>query len=306
MKPLIVISGPTASGKTSFSVELAKKIKGEIICADSMQIYQLMDIGSATPTVAEKQGITHHLFGLMHPTQQFSVAQYATIAHQTISEVHERGHIPILVGGTGLYIDTVVNNISLSETKEDPLYRHQLYALAERMGDSYLHQMLELIDPNEAKKLPSGDTRRIIRALEIYKTIGKTKTEQNKLSKMTPRIYKSLQFGIHMERDILYDRINRRVDIMLVDGLLQEVENLLKIGVNSQMTSMQGIGYKELADYLNHKTPLDKAIDEIKKRTRHYAKRQMTWFRRNEDMIWLFVEEKGKSLEKCIKCVEKL
>lgn len=304
MRPLIIIAGPTATGKTNLSVELAKKINGEIICADSMQVYQYMDIGSASPTMEERQGVAHHLFGVIHPKQQFSLAQYVAIAHLAIKEVHARGHIPIMVGGTGLYIDTVVNNITLAKTKEDALYRKKLTYLSDQFGKPYLHQMLSLIDPEEADKLAVTDTRRIIRALEIYKTSGKTKTEHNRLSRTAPQIYRSLQFGIQFERETLYDRINQRVDLMIESGLLTEVEKLINVGVNSSMTSMQGIGYKELAGYFNHSINLSEAIEEIKKRTRNYAKRQMTWFRKNKDMIWLDGEDETSLLGKCIKYVE--
>ncbi len=306
MIPVVIVAGPTASGKTALSIELAKRINGEIICADSMQIYKYMDIGSAKPDEEERCGVKHHLFGFVDPRDNFSLADYIVNAKAAIDDITGRGHIPMVVGGTGLYIDTLIDNVSLDNSQPDEEYRKQLKKLSTDFGTKYLHDMLKYIDADEAERISENDEKRIIRALEIYKCTGRTKTEQNKLSRMNSSPYDGTWFAIDMDRETLYDRINRRVDLMLEKGLVKEVENLLNMGVTQENTAMQGIGYKEIAEYISGKTTLSDAIDMIKKRTRNYAKRQMTWFRRNSRIIYVKYDNLEKMSEFCYKYVENL
>lgn len=286
-KPLIVITGPTASGKTALSIETAQKIGGEIVNADSMQIYKYMDIGTAKPTMEERSGIPHYLIDEIEPTNSFSVAQYCDRAREYIDLIHKNGKIPILVGGTGLYIDSVVYNIKYGEGGADENYRNELNALADKNGNEYIFEMLKTIDPECAQKLNIADRRRIIRALEVFHTTGETITEQKRKSRLVPTIYETKMFATNMDREILYQRINKRVDVMLEMGLVQEVENLLKMGINENTTAMQGIGYKEILAYLKGNVTFDEAVEQIKQGSRRYAKRQLTWFRRNNDIKWV-------------------
>ena len=286
-KPLIVITGPTASGKTALSIETAQKIGGEIVNADSMQIYKYMDIGTAKPTMEERSGIPHYLIDEIEPTDKFSVAQYCDRAREYIDFIHKKGKIPILVGGTGLYIDSVVYNIKYGEGGADENYRNRLNELADKNGNEYIYEMLEKIDLECAMKLHIADRRRIIRALEVFHTTGETITEQKRKSRLVPTTYETKMFATNIDREVLYQRINKRVDVMLDMGLVQEVENLLKMGISENTTAMQGIGYKEILAYLKGNVPLDEAVDMIKQGSRRYAKRQLTWFRRNNDIKWI-------------------
>jgi len=286
-KPLIVITGPTASGKTALSIETAHKIGGEIVNADSMQIYKYMDIGTAKPTIGERDGIPHYLIDEIEPTENFSVAQYCEMAREYIDLIHKKGKIPILVGGTGLYIDSVVYNIKYGEGGADENYRSTLNDLADKYGNEHIYKMLEEIDLECAEKLHIADRRRIIRALEVFHTTGETMTEQKRKSRLVPTTYETRMFATNMDRDILYQRINKRVDIMLEMGLVKEVENLLKMGISENTTAMQGIGYKEIIAYLNGMVTLEEAVEQIKQGSRRYAKRQLTWFRRNKDIKWI-------------------
>ena len=270
MTNLLVICGPTASGKTAISIDTAKKRNGEIICSDSMQIYKYMNIGTAKPTPEEQDGVPHHLFGFVNPDISFSAADYATAAHECIKDVSSRGKLPILVGGTGLYIDIVINNIKLTETKTDPDLRARL------LNDPDIYARLLAIDPKAAAKIAPSDTRRAARALEIYELTGITKSEQDAKSLETPKIYESEIICVNLPRELLYNRINQRVDIMIQQGLVDEVRNLPNLGA----TARQAIGYKEILKHLGGEITLEQAIDEIKINTRHYAKRQLTWFRK--------------------------
>ena len=305
MIPVVIVAGPTASGKTALSIELAKRINGEIICGDSMQIYKYMDIGSAKPDEEEQGGVPHHLFGFVDPRDNFSLADYIEAAHKAIAEVHSRGKMPVVVGGTGLYIDTLINNVTLDKTEPDDEYRSQLKELAATYGTKYLHDMLRYIDEPEAEHISENDEKRIIRALEIYKATGITKTEQNILSRSQPSPYEATWFAIDMDRQVLYDRINRRVDIMLEKGLVKEVQSLLDMGVTAENTAMQGIGYKEIAQYISGELTLEEASELIRKRTRNYAKRQLTWFRRNPRINYVAYDKIEKMLSFCHKCMEK-
>ena len=283
--PLVIIAGPTASGKTALSVNVAKKIGGEIVSADSMQIYKYMNIGTAKPTEEEKQGVPHHMMDFLEPSVNFSVADYCEMASEIIRDIDSRGKIPVMVGGTGLYIDSLVNGVDFGESDGDEVLRNELEALAEKEGNEAVHKILAEIDPETAEKYHPNNLRRIIRAIEVYKTQGVTVSEKAKEEKISP--YNAVYFCIDWDREVLYDRINRRVDIMAEDGLLDEVKDLLNRNIDPKCTAMQSIGYKEFYGYLNGEMTLDETLDTIKQSSRRYAKRQLTWFRRNKDIHWL-------------------
>jgi len=297
--PLIVIAGPTASGKTALSVDVAKAVGGEIVSADSMQIYKYMNIGTAKPTDAEKQGIPHHMMDFLEPSVNFSVADYCQMAGEVIRDIAQRGKIPVMVGGTGLYIDSLVNGVDFGEEQGDARIREELMDLAEKEGNEAVHKILTKIDPETAAKYHPNNLRRIIRAIEVYKTQGKTVSEKEKEEKVSP--YDVAYFCIDWDRDVLYDRINRRVDVMVADGLIDEVKDLLDRDIDPKCTAMQSIGYKEFYGYLNGESTLDEALDTIKQSSRHYAKRQLTWFRRNKDIHWLNPETAKSDALKIIK-----
>lgn len=290
MKPrVIVIVGPTASGKTSASIKLAKKINGEIISADSMQIYKEMNIGTAKPTLEEMSGIKHYMFDVVAPDETYNVTKYVEEALKSIKEILEKGKNPIIVGGTGLYISTLINGIKFSEVNEDPNYREEMTKIAQEKGNEYLHEMLRKVDPEAAENIEVNNVRRVIRALEIYKTTGKTKTQLDKESrKEVP--YEYTVYGIETEREKLYDRINVRVDKMLEDGLVDEVKSLLK-KYNFSSTAIQGLGYKEVKEYIEGNITYDEMVEKLKMETRRYAKRQMTWFKREKQITWCTLDD---------------
>lgn len=283
---VIVICGPTASGKTSLSIELAKRINGEIVSCDSMQIYKDMTIGTAKPTVEEMQGIKHYLIDFVAPNERYSVADYKKDAINAIKHIISEGKTPIIVGGTGLYLEALIYNIEYNEIETDFAYRKELNKLEEREGLEYLYKMAEKIDKKAMEKISHNDKKRIFRVLEIYRSTGKTKTELEAESRKNEPEFEYLLFGITMDRDKLYERINKRVDIMLEQGLIEEVENLIK-KYNDFPTAMQGLGYKEVVEYLQGTTSKNEMIEKIKQETRRYAKRQLTWFRKYKDLIWL-------------------
>ena len=283
---VIVICGPTASGKTALSIELAKKINGEIISADSMQIYKDMSIGTAKPTVEEMQGIKHYLIDFVSPDERYSVAQYKQDAKKAIKEILEKGKTPIIVGGTGLYIDSLIYEIDYTDIKIDENYRKQLEQTAEKEGLDKLYQEAEKIDPDAMKKISQNDKKRIMRVLEIYHSTGKTKTQQELESRKNPVEYDYRIFAINWDREKLYERINKRVDIMIEKGLIEEVNQILN-KYKKFPTAMQGLGYKEVVDYINGKYTIEEMIEKIKMETRRYAKRQLTWFRKNKQTIWI-------------------
>ncbi len=299
MIPLLVITGPTASGKTALAIEIAKRIGGEVVSADSMQVYQKMNIGTAKPDMEEMAGIPHHLLDVVSPDENFSLASFVPLAHAAIRDIHERGKTPILAGGTGLYVDTVMENRPLSENSFDPAVRLRLEKEWEEKGGEEMHKMLFDLDPEAAEKLHPAEKRRILRALEIYYTSGKTKTAH--LRKKPEKIYDYFVFALELPREILYNRINRRVDAMLSKGLLSEVENVYKDLRGKKRTALQGVGYKELIWYLEGKTTYNEAVELLKRNTRRLAKRQMTWFRANPSVIWLDGMQSTESLsEECI------
>lgn len=282
---VIVICGPTASGKTSLSISLAKKINGEIVSCDSMQIYKEMDIGSSKPTVEEMQEIKHYLVDFVSPEKRYSVSEYKEDASKAIEEIINKGKTPIIVGGTGLYLNSLIYNIQYNEMEVDLNYRRELEKEAEEYGLEVLYNRAKEIDPEAMEKVSANDKKRITRVLEIYNATGRNKTELEKKSrKEVP--YNYLIFGINMERSILYDRINKRVDIMLEQGLIEEVKNLIN-KYSNMPTAMQGLGYKEVKEFLDGNISKEEMIEKIKMETRRYAKRQITWFKRIENIIWL-------------------
>ena len=285
--PLIVVAGPTASGKTSLAVEIAKRYSGEVVSADSMQIYRYMDIGTAKPTRQEMEGVPHHMIDVVEPDAPFSVAQYAQLAHSVIKKIYAAGKLPILAGGTGLYIDHVVQNLTLSEMEIDYALRAKLEAEAKEKGTQYLHDALIKIDPEAAKKIHPSNVRRVIRALEVYYATGDTFTNQAKRSKLQQSPYDVLMLIPTWERETLYQRIDLRVDQMLKDGLLAEFYQLVDMGYGRRLNSMQAIGYKELFDYYYGLCSLPEAAELIKRHSRRYAKRQLTWFKRYTDAVRL-------------------
>lgn len=287
IKDLIVITGPTASGKTAMSVELAKILGAEIVNADSMQIYKYMDIGTAKPTVEERQGIPHHLIDIVMPDEQFSVARYCECAKEAIDSVHAKGKPVVMVGGTGLYVDSLVNNIQFSQIEPDEEYREKMEKLADEKGNEHIYNMLLEIDSESAEKIKAADRKRIIRALEVFHLTGKTIIWHNEQSRSVPSPYNTTMFAIDVAREVLYDKINRRVDIMMDMGLLEEVKTIINMGIKKDSTAMQAIGYKEIGEYLEGEITLEEAVDKIKQGSRRYAKRQLTWYRRNEKINWV-------------------
>ncbi len=286
MEKVIVICGPTASGKTALSIELAKKVNGEIISADSMQIYKDMNIGTAKPTTEEMQGIKHYLLGYVSPEERYSVAQYKQDAKIAIKEILQKGKVPIIVGGTGLYVDSLIYEIEYNDIKLDEEYRKQLEKIAENEGLEVLYNQAVKIDKEAMQKISPNDKKRIMRVLEIYKATGKTKTEQELESRRNPVEYDYRVFAIDWDREILYQRINKRVDIMIEQGLIEEVKGILEKYIKFP-TAMQGLGYKEVVDYINGEYTKEEMIEKIKMETRRYAKRQLTWFRKNKQTVWL-------------------
>jgi tRNA dimethylallyltransferase len=283
---VIVICGPTASGKTALSIELAKKINGEIVSADSMQIYKDMDIGTAKPSIEEMQYIKHYLLDFVSPDERYSVAQYKKDAKNAIKEIITKGKTPIIVGGTGLYVDSLIYEIEYNDIELDENYRKELEYLIDIKGLEELYKKAVEIDPVAMEKISQNDKKRIMRILEIYKATGKTKTEQEIESRKNPVEYDYKVFAINWDREKLYQRINKRVDIMVEQGLIKEVENIVK-KYNKFPTAMQGLGYKEVVQYIEGNCTKDEMIEKIKMETRRYAKRQLTWFRKNKQTIWL-------------------
>ena len=290
-KPLIILTGPTAVGKTNLSIGLAKAIGGEIISADSMQVYKYMDIGSAKIMPKEMDGIPHHMLNILEPTEEFNVTVFQTYAKRYIDEIYERGHIPILVGGTGFYIQAVLYDIDFTENEEDTTYRKQLEAEAEKYGTMYLYEKLKAVDANAAEQIHPNNIKRVIRALEFYEQTGTCISKHNETERAKESAYSSCYFVLNDARDILYERIDKRVDMMIEAGLVEEVQKLLQMGCKRESTAMQGLGYKEIIDYLQGEISLERAVYLIKRDTRHFAKRQLTWFRREKEVIWIDKEK---------------
>lgn len=288
MKPLIIITGPTAVGKTEISIRLAKAISAEIISADSIQVYKHMDVGSAKVTKDEMQGVPHYLIDELNPDEEFNITVFKEKADACIDDIYSRGRIPIIAGGTGFYIQSVLYDIKFTETKNDYEYRHQLEEIAREKGTEFIHEMLKSVDEKSANDIHHNNLKRVIRALEYYKETGKPISEHNKEQSKNTSPYNFVYFVLNDEREKMYERINKRVDVMIENGLIDEVKSLLNKGYGKQMVSMQGIGYKEIVEYLEGECTLDEAIYNIKINTRHFAKRQLTWFRREKDVTMIF------------------
>lgn len=286
-QPLIVLTGPTAVGKTSLSISLAKAVKGEIISADSMQVYKKMDIGSAKIRSEEIQGIPHYLVDVLEPEEEFHIVKFQQMAKKAMEDIYSRGKIPILVGGTGFYIQAVTKDIDFTEAQQENDYRKELEALAEEKGGEHLHEMLRKVDPVSADAIHAHNVKRVIRALEFYHQNGSPISAHNEEQKQHESPYNLAYFVLNMPRELLYERIDLRVDQMMKEGLLEEVSRLKEEGCHRGMVSMQGLGYKEILAYLDGEYPLEEAVRVLKRDTRHFAKRQLTWFRREQEVTWV-------------------
>ena len=291
MRPILVIVGPTAVGKTGLAIRVAKQVDGEIISADSMQVYKGLDIGTAKPTEAERQGVPHHLLDVVAVDQEFSVADYQLMVEDILMDLAKRGKTPILTGGTGLYIRAVLEGFVFDSQGKDDVLRARLQEVAESQGNIALHRRLAVVDPDTAKRLHPNDRRRVIRALEIYHTTGQPLSQHLDAQKQLEPRHQAVKFGLARNRPRLYQRIDARVDQMIEAGLLDEVKNLLEQGLAEGATAMQALGYKELVGYLRGEYDLAEAIRLLKRDTRRYAKRQLTWFRRDEEIIWLDLDK---------------
>lgn len=299
-KPLLILLGPTAVGKTDISILTAKVLEGEIISADSMQVYKYMDIGTAKPTLEEMNGVKHHLIDIIYPDEEFSVAVFRNLAGDCIDNILLKNKLPIVSGGTGLYINSLSHNLDFTETISDREYRDSLQKLSEQYGNSYIHNMLREVDMESFNRLHENDTRRVIRALEVFKHTGKTISKFQNDSKNKAIDFELCMIGLVMDRHKLYDRINLRVDKMIKNGLIEEVEKLLHKGYSNNLTSMQGLGYKEIVSYLSGEYSLEGAVELLKQNTRHFAKRQLTWFRREERIHWINLDN-FKTMDDAVK-----
>ncbi|MBQ8803555.1 MAG: tRNA (adenosine(37)-N6)-dimethylallyltransferase MiaA [Tyzzerella sp.] len=303
-RPLIILTGPTAVGKTKASIGLAKALNGEIISADSMQVYKYMDIGSAKIRPEEMQGVKHYLVDELEPDEEFHVVRFQQMAKQAMEEIYAKGKTPIVVGGTGFYIQALLYDIDFTESNEDAAYREELERLVAEKGAEYVHNMLRGVDPASADAIHANNVKRVIRALEFYKQTGEKISEHNEKERAKESPYDFCYFVLNDDRERLYKRIDLRIDQMLAEGLVEEVTALKNRGYTRDMVSMQGLGYKEILDYLNGECTLEEAVYILKRDTRHFAKRQLTWFRRERDVIWVnkndFAHDEDKILQMMI------
>lgn len=306
-KPLIVITGPTSVGKTENSIKIAKALNGEVISADSMQVYRHMDIGTAKITTEEMQGVPHHLIDCLDPTEEFNICTFKEMADKAIEDILSRGKMPIIVGGTGFYIQSVLKDVNFADEDDDNTIRQELQKLADENGAEYMHKMLSEIDPESAESIHANNVKRVIRAIEYYRQTGEKISVHNAKESQNESPYDYMYFVINNDRDVLYKRIEDRIDIMLRDGLVAEVEKLRDMGCNRDMVSMKGLGYKEILQYLEGEISLDEAVYILKRDTRHFAKRQITWFKREKDVIWMnypdYDNDKNKMLEAMLKMI---
>lgn len=305
-KPLVIIAGPTAVGKTEISIEVAKRLNGEVVSADSMQIYKYLDIGSAKPTKEETQGIPHYLIDEIDPRAEFSVSQYRDLAKKYIDKVISKGKIPIVAGGTGLYVNSLIYDMDFSSTRSDNSIRERLTSEYERYGIEYLHSKLKEVDKEAAERIHPNNVRRVIRALEVYYTTGESIKDFSK-DLVENEDYDYILIGLNRDREELYERVNKRVDIMFNSGLIDEVKKLVEMGLKAEDISMKGIGYKEVIGYLDGEYDLERAVELVKRNTRRYAKRQLTWFKRYEKMKWFNLDkdtDKEKIINNIIQFVE--
>jgi len=297
MRPLIIITGPTAVGKTALSVRLAKAIGGEIISADSMQVYRHMDIGSAKIKKEEMDGVPHYLIDVLDPEEEFNVTVFQKMAKEAVEEIYSHSHIPIVAGGTGFYIQALLYDIDFTENGEDTSIRMELEKLGQERGAEYLHNLLWDIDPDSAEEIHENNMKRVIRAIEYYRQTGERISEHNKREREKKSPYDFLYYVVNTDRARLYERIDRRVDLMLEQGLVEEVMHLKDMGLTRDMVSMQGLGYKEILDYLQGICTLEEAVYVLKRDTRHFAKRQITWFKRERDVRWLNLPDYNNDLD---------
>ena len=297
MRPLIIITGPTAVGKTALSVRLAKAIGGEIISADSMQVYRHMDIGSAKIKKEEMDGVPHYLIDVLDPEEEFNVTVFQKMAKEAVEEIYSHGHIPIVAGGTGFYIQALLYDIDFTENGEDTSIRMELEKLGQERGAEHLHNLLRDIDPDSAEEIHENNMKRVIRAIEYYRQTGERISEHNKREREKKSPYDFLYYVVNTDRPYLYERIDRRVDLMLEQGLVEEVMHLKDMGLTRDMVSMQGLGYKEILDYLQGICTLEEAVYVLKRDTRHFAKRQITWFKRERDVRWLNLPDFNNDLD---------
>lgn len=298
-KPLVILAGPTAVGKSKVAVELASKINGVIVSADSMQIYKKMDIGTAKLTFEERIGsngvlVPQYMVDIMEPHEKFSVAEYQRMARKTIYDIYKKGNQPLLVGGTGLYINSVIDNYEFEKTEHNEDIRKHLYELAKEKGNQHLHNILRQIDIDAARKIHFNDLKRIIRAIEYYELTGKQISKKNKIKTKKSYYYDLAYFGLNCSRALLYEKINKRIDEMLQKGLLDEVKHLINIGVPLTSNAIQGLGYNHLVMYLKGNLTYEEAIRRFKRDTRHYAKRQLTWFKKDNRIIWINLNKETK------------
>lgn len=287
MKPLIILTGPTAVGKTALSIGLAKAVNGEIISADSMQVYRKMNIGTAKIEPSEMQGVRHHLIDILDPGEEFNVVLFKKYALDAMEDIYSRGKIPVIVGGTGFYIQALLYDIDFEDNDNDMSYREELQRLAAEKGNSYIHDMLFKVDSESAEKIHENNVKRVIRALEFYRKTGMKISEHNETEAQKESPYNFEYFVLNDDRSKLYDRIDRRIDIMLEQGLIDEVRQLVSEGYSRDLVSMQGLGYKEIIDYIQGRCSLDEAVYTLKRDTRHFAKRQITWFKREKHVTWV-------------------
>ncbi len=293
--PLVILVGPTAVGKTELSLKLAERVQGEIISADSIQVYRKMNIGTAKVSLQEQKRVKHHLIDIINPDEEFSVAQYQEMVDEIIPRIVTRDKLPLLVGGTGLYIKAVVDGFLFPEMENDYQLREELQELARMKGNHYLHQQLKKIDPGLASNLHPNDLRRIIRGLEVYQKTGKTVSYFKKKQVERPERYRTLKLGLTRDREELYNRIDKRVEEMINKGLVEEVQDLLEQGYQFSSTALQGLGYKEIINFLRGDYDLEKAVYLLKRNTRHFAKRQLTWFRRERDIHWFNLSQSNQN-----------
>ena len=298
--PLIILTGPTAVGKTATSIELAKRIGGEILSADSMQVYKYMDIGSAKIKPSEMSGIPHYLIDVLDPREEFNVVKFKEMALEALEGIYGKGKIPIVVGGTGFYIQALLYDIDFTENTEDSGYRRELEDTLKAHGNIVLHEQLKKVDPQAALEIHPNNTKRVIRALEFYHSSGQKISEHNEKERQKDSPYNFVYFVLNDNRALLYERINKRVDWMIEQGLVEEVIRLKNMGLTMDMISMQGLGYKEIMAYLDGETTLEEAITLLKRDTRHFAKRQLTWFRREKNVIWINRDEASYDEENII------
>ncbi len=301
MQKLVVLTGPTAVGKSKLSIELAKRLGGEIISADSMQVYKYMNIGTDKLSPEKMGGVPHHLIDFLEPTEDFNVFMFQKLVKEKIEEISARGKVPILVGGTGFYIQAVLYDIDFTETDEDESYRHELEERARTEGVHVLHEELKAVDPESAEAIHENNSKRVIRALEYYKKTGKKISQHNTEQHGRTSPYDFKYFVLTDDRSVLYSRIEKRVDQMIEEGLEQEVKELISMDIPRDATSMQGLGYREMIGYLEGEYDLERAVYLIKRNTRHFAKRQLTWFKRERDVIWVEKQEFDRDDEKILK-----